>query len=177
MPTRPSVTEVVVSIHSRPKAAAQAGFIRENPPQFQYTAARRRLLEAQKKKGKNSIVSIHSRPKAAAVNIHYLIVYIIVSIHSRPKAAAFDNMEDEAFIGVSIHSRPKAAAGRVYHLLRNLQRFNTQPPEGGCRCEQRLVTTFARFNTQPPEGGCNNERRHCNAKYCFNTQPPEGGCR
>ena len=33
--------------------------------------------------------------------------------------------------------------------------FNTQPPEGGCKIPDRVVSIGYGFNTQPPEGGCN----------------------
>ena len=37
---------------------------------------------------------------------------------------------------------------------RRRQRFNTQPPEGGCLKRVIAIHSKARFNTQPPEGGC-----------------------
>ena len=43
------------------------------------------------------------------------------------------------------------------------ERFNTQPPEGGCY-RARLVRRFL---------GC---YQHCTTNTGFNTQPPEGGC-
>ena len=99
--------------------------------------------------------------------------------------------------------------------------FNTQPPEGGCCLIARLPEDARGFNTQPPEGGCfkpdalpqlkqwfqhTAARRRLQAqspricpaprvsthsrpkaaagqqahgwhgRQCFNTQPPEGGC-
>ena len=56
--------------------------------------------------------------------------------------------------------------------------FNTQPPEGGCKSNKLKAPATLSFNTQPPEGGCwyrLNFVYRTNA--CFNTQPPEGGCR
>ena len=78
-------------------------------------------------------------------------------------------------------------------------RFNTQPPEGGCKFPDRhrpltskfqhtatrrwlpLIapnnTPIARgFNTQPPEGGCSTAAPIITPPTSFNTQPPEGGC-
>ena len=58
-------------------------------------------------------VSTHSRPKAAAIFFAALFIPIIVSTHSRPKAAAY--------------TKTTPAPHKCC--------FNTQPPEGGCRCE------------------------------------------
>ena len=80
-----------------------------------------------------------------------------------------------------------------------MMRFNTQPPEGGCRDNVPCLPAFACFNTQPPEGGCwilsdslqkiRKVSTHSRPKAAahgliqlkrrrrgFNTQPPEGGC-
>ena len=82
----------------------------------------------------------------------------------------------------------------------NQNRFNTQPPEGGCAPGLRPgatlygVSTHSRpkaaangrsdesmagigFNTQPPEGGCSAKPAALHQTRCFNTQPPEGGCK
>ena len=59
-----AVKDILVSTHSRPKAAGAIVVDTNTPPKFQHTAARRRLvyrelaLQAYK-------VSTHSRPKAA----------------------------------------------------------------------------------------------------------------
>ena len=37
---------------------------------------------------------------------------------------------------------------------RNIEGFNTQPPEGGCEKLKEKPTALNGFNTQPPEGGC-----------------------
>ena len=63
----------------------------------------------------------------------------------------------------------------VYHIRDG---FNTQPPEGGWRCQtgnNRLLQS--RFNTQPPEGGWCSPRQMTLLSKRFNTQPPEGGWR
>ena len=41
---------------------------------------------------------------------------------------------------------------------------------------QRRHDTRQRFNSQPPEGGCNASRTPTRNNLCFNSQPPEGGC-
>ena len=101
---------------------------------------------------------------------------------------------------VSTHSRPKAAAAANTQLLPARRRFNTQPPEGGCKTGVHHVEHATCFNTQPPEGGCRHPYRSASrarrvsthsrpkaaarvissyrgAVWGFNTQPPEGGCR
>ena len=39
-------------------------------------------------------------------------------------------------------------------FLHDTNRFNTQPPEGGCAPKDKTMYAIAGFNTQPPEGGC-----------------------
>ena len=77
---------LLVSTHSRPKAAAAARCICLTARVFQHTAARRRLLLVGKILS-GAVVSTHSRPKAAAVPVMRWIGARIVSTHSRPKAA------------------------------------------------------------------------------------------
>ena len=78
----------------------------------------------------------------------------------------------EAF--VSTHSRPKAA-GRHRLPRPQKRRFNTQPPEGGCRAAlkqgyKNTVSTHSR-----PKAAA--KRRMFGVRLgSFNTQPPEGGC-
>ena len=77
-----------------------------------------------------------------------------VSTHSRPKAAAWLIAGGEGTRLVSTHSRPKAAARDEQIIQRGKQRFNTQPPEGGCEALAIRAPHPKGFNTQPPEGGC-----------------------
>ncbi len=123
----------MVSTHSRPKAAVLFEFLK--------------ILAAS--------VSTHSRPKAAVNIKHYSSACNIVSTHSRPKAAVFalpvalfrlisfqhTAARRRLYIrlqilkaaeSVSTHSRPKAAVLHGLPVSGILQRFNTQPPEGGC---------------------------------------------
>ena len=55
---------------------------------------------------------------------------------------------------VSTHSRPKAAAFTRKAIAPLMERFNTQPPEGGCQARKDQKEGVYGFNTQPPEGGC-----------------------
>ena len=77
-------------------------------------------------------VSIHSRLKAADDFRATLATNLSVSIHSRLKAAGPKKSIIGDFMIVSIHSRLKAAAHSPNVATSN-HRFNTQPPEGGCR--------------------------------------------
>ena len=54
---------------------------------------------------------------------------------------------------VSTHSHPKVAGWASLHGIRQFQRFNTQPPEGGWSCINCGRFKATCFNTQPPEGG------------------------
>ena len=107
---------LVVSTHSRPKAAAGRRF-----PVIRHSA-----------------VSTHSRPKAAALRIGSCVWFFKVSTHSRPKAAAAGDGVDQKIcqsfntqppeggclrlnrrqgsLQVSTHSRPKAAASGGFLL-------------------------------------------------------------
>ena len=59
------------------------------PDKFQHTAARRRLLSADRINGENHAVSTHSRAEAAARHIRHKKGTRWVSTHSRAEAAAF----------------------------------------------------------------------------------------
>ena len=101
-------------------------------------------------------------------------------------------------LDVSTHSHPKVAARVGASVGQAINGFNTQPPEGGCRCRNKTWLWLCGFNTQPPEGGCRingkwpikfSRFQHTATRRwlrfftgyafdigCFNTQPPEGGC-
>ena len=56
----------------------------------------------------------------------------------------------------SVKFQHAAARRRLFHLLTAafvLERFNTQPPEGGCFGGLYFGVFVMSFNTQPPEGG------------------------
>ena len=107
---------------------------------FQFTAARRRLRERRLEGFGVVGVSIHSRPKAAARGRSWSRERCRVSIHSRPKAAARCRPGHlQCPHAVSIHSRPKAAATAAVSPRQRRWRFNSQPPEGGCHLNLRVV--------------------------------------
>ena len=69
-----SPADVLVSTHSRPKAAGFARAYLYNRRVFQHTAARRRLVDWVNIYQVKFIVSTHSRPKAAGpltVDVYY----------------------------------------------------------------------------------------------------------
>ena len=128
--TRPLVSTIAVSTHSRPKAAGQADYISTLLGLFQHTAARRRLdhslrfapvhdcFNTQPPEGgwleqipflSALSVSTHSRPKAAGYTHRSKTPTRRVSTHSRPKAAGAARLRQYARKHVSTHSRPKAA--------------------------------------------------------------------
>ena len=150
----PNVQEaLIVSTHSRPKAAGPENVEGDAPP----------------------TVSTHSRPKAAGAGMPFLINLPKVSTHSRPKAAGYTQTMPSAKKLVSTHSRPKAAgnAGGVYIWTEPFQHTAARRRLVGFLFQSRIadrVSTHSRpkaagkravflfdlsqgFNTQPPEGG------------------------
>ena len=77
------------------------------------------------------IVSTRSRPKAAGVCSMRTSVGRSVSTHSRPKAAGKITTTATQVKTVSTHSRPKAAGKVAIYWAFCINRFNSQPPEGG----------------------------------------------
>ena len=165
-----------VSTHSRPKAAGSEWALAVEAPQFQHTAARRRLGARLSVRGYSIGVSTHSRPKAAGLKTVCKQTLINVSTHSRPKAAGFcHNTGIHRPWHVSTHSRPKAAGG--YRTPRRNARIvstHSRPKAAGMCCDNGKVQPYC-FNTQPPEGGCVFGCVQPFVMVGFNTQPPEGG--
>ena len=128
-----NIVNVLVSTHSRPKAAGfrmdfshhQDCRFNTQPPEggwlcntmickrkkeFQHTAARRRLDKHICIVHICIHVSTHSRPKAAGCSCYSSQGSAIkVSTHSRPKAAGIITFTRHHWALVSTHSRPKAA--------------------------------------------------------------------
>ena len=141
-----------------------------------------------------------------------------VSTHSRPKAAAVPLPHGFFFFGVSTHSRPKAAVP-AYLPRRNRAWFQHTAARRRLQPHRLSICGGERFNTQPPEGGCDLPTAMLDIAYVsthsrpkaaaravavayltrafqhtaarrrlvltsvwysslvsFNTQPPEGGC-
>ena len=189
---------MVVSTHSRPKAAAGRA-----------TNSRAR-----------SSVSTHSRPKVAACLLPprrpALPGFQLTAAQRRLRICVFPVVDKikfqltaaqrrlrRGYTGhsirqVSTHSRPKAAAWRINTTVAGLSCFNSQPPKGGCAVTVAHGLGGASFNSQPPKGGCPSLTYNCDgmrqfqltaaqrrlpfrwrpngAKRSFNSQPPKGGC-
>ena len=104
-------SSLVVSTHSRPKAAADfKASQKRKRSKFQHTAARRRLRRA----------GVFSR-----ANFWFQHTAARRRLLLRPMKPQMDPL-------VSTHSRPKAAAYAQTAGGQAVHRFNTQPPEGGC---------------------------------------------
>ena len=103
------MTDVVVSTHSRPKAAGALALQGTVLKTFQHTAARRRLEVVSIARNALQSVSTHSRPKAAGKLMIESQKIQQVSTHSRPKAAGAQFRGPSLLTIVSTHSRPKAA--------------------------------------------------------------------
>ena len=76
-------------------------------------------------------VSTHSRLKAAGKIFSNINGLLIVSTHSRLKAAGPTAISQYHQTPVSTHSRLKAAGAKQEAEKVLVERFNTQPPEGG----------------------------------------------
>ena len=98
---------------------------------FQHTAARRRLATQRPDLTPGGSVSTHSRPKAAGFTV------------------GLGFIKDYVFQ----HTAARRRLDKKHRLLRGIQRFNTQPPEGGWKILWPACCFLGRFNTQPPEGG------------------------
>ena len=153
---------MAVSTHSRPKAAANITLAAvASLPEFQHTAARRRLRPVLADCELLPMFQHTAARRRLRLQKRLRAGEILVSTHSRPKAAAIGIANRLASsIAVSTHSRPKAAATTSACLSNIPNCFNTQPPEGGCRQKGCLNSPSAGFNTQPPEGGCLQEGLH-----------------
>ena len=143
----------IVSTHSHPKVAGRLCGLKKSTPMFQHTATRR-WLEFRLSLVLDVVwVSTHSHPKVAGFPIDCELELEMVSTHSHPKVAGYGSDEFYSRIAVSTHSHPKVAGSPQRNITNNLQRFNTQPPEGGWLRGQAGFPTHKGFNTQPPEGG------------------------
>ena len=138
-------TRLIVSTHSRPKAAGKLHRVHLSRCSFQHTAARRRLAAQTAPHYPSYHVSTHSRPKAAG-NIKTTVLSWLACFNTQPPEGGWTIN--------SVSSFPICC-------------FNTQPPEGGwavpfshCRCRHR-------FNTQPPEGGWVYDDALCMGKLGF----------
>ena len=135
-----------VSTHSRPKAAAASTVnVLCELTMFQHTAARRRLHNFEKviyiiklfqhTAARRRLLRLVKRQKAF-ITFQHTAARRRLPLFSSPLALS---------VIVSTHSRPKAAACK--HRIRQdkIGSFNTQPPEGGCKCIWAIIMVSFRF--------------------------------
>ena len=175
---------VIVSTHSRPKAAGSRTAILVADTSFQHTAARRRLgqhgslfpartnrFNTQPPEGgwfgtvafvfDEGGVSTHSRPKAAGANYPRQNANAAFQHTAARRRLATDGSTDGSSYNVSTHSRPKAAGNyaREQGWVSKVSTHSRPKAAGSAYDTPRAFN--ARFNTQPPEGGwaCKSEKR------------------
>ena len=134
----------------------------EQSKQFQHTAARRRLAnrsfqahagdcfntqppeggcKAQYRAKPPTVVSTHSRPKAAVGKFGYGRGRFLFQ-HTAARRRLVVLEEDEPSGMVFQHTAARRRLlwrGRVFG---NVKCFNTQPPEGGCRNNGKVIASF-----------------------------------
>ena len=151
---------LVVSTHSRPKAAGAKIKTPSTTTAFQHTAARRRLDSEQN----HLFGDWRFQHTAARRRLGQLLDGFCqngdVSTHSRPKAAGpvHYNVGDE--IPVSTHSRPKAAGAHHLYIRRAFDSFNTQPPEGGWQAHMKAYEYYeVSTHSRPKAAGIGDGKR------------------
>ena len=129
---RRDVAVILVSTHSRPKAAGMIVALDKHRP----------------------FVSTHSRPKAAGWGgfLRQPLPHG-VSTHSRPKAAGCFLSCRLPLLILFQHTAARRRLEPPNAALIPKNSFNTQPPEGGWCFGLGICTRRQSFNTQPPEGG------------------------
>ena len=143
-----------VSTHSRPKAAVKSSCPILMPSMFQHTAARRRLRRSVSKHLKHPkfqhtaarrrlfsygsivstpiAVSTHSRPKAAVLRRHRLLFGCTFQ-HTAARRRLLSNGGSGNSNDSFQHTAARRRLDPPTALFTRSLRFNTQPPEGGCR--------------------------------------------
>ena len=130
---------LLVSTHSRPKAAATISTPRDMPSPGFNTQPPEGGCPLELLPLDPFPVSTHSRPEAAAAYDWHNAAVIRVSTHSRAEAAAKFKNKFYSDVGVSTHSRAEAAAFRGFCFGVLFNGFNTQPREGGCGFTERFL--------------------------------------
>ena len=149
---------------------------------FQHTAARRRLVNLVV--FLTPVICFNTQPPEGGCGEYAVATnWRGVSTHSRPKAAGVCKMS----LLTRSSFQHTAARRRLAWLMRRqaaglrrtlsaccLNRFNTQPPEGGCApfLGGRQIFAVSTHSRPKAAGHLINNRA---LRKCFNTQPPEGG--
>ena len=143
---------------------------------FQHTATRRWLRSINYVRNFSGNVSTHSHPKVAAFDCLIALLAQALFQHTATRRWLQFHFLRVWRCAFRFNTQPKVAAKQCRTPVRQFCRFNTQPPEGGCKLNINQIAELVGFNTQPPEGGCRSARSQGILASGFNTQPPEGGC-
>ena len=170
------IARLIVSTHSRPKAAGRAKYsertfssgFNTQPPEggwlcssgrlirfrwFQHTAARRRLVNQNRRAIFFDNVSTHSRPKAAGQDKDTVFDDSDLFQHT----AARRRLGIALFLACALLMFQHTAARRRLVIKKAFERYNVQFQHTAARRRLAWLCTCAArqicFNTQPPEGG------------------------
>ena len=121
---------------------------------FQHTVTRRWLQYSDCAANLWLCVSTHSHPKVAAIYRQSHRDFCYVSTHSHPKVAARVERIKQELQQVSTHSHPKVAAPSACAVRPNVPVSTHSHPKVAARAVAAWSQGDDRFNTQPPEGGC-----------------------
>ena len=145
---------MIVSTHSRPKAAGTSGCplpsthrsFNTQPPEGGWLDHDDGFIQV--------LVSTHSRPKAAGQRRCYAFGRRPVSTHSRPKAAGTDPSTSSGICYPFQHTAARRRLVWRASMRRPAMRW-FQHTAARRRLVRRLrpLNLLPRFNTQPPEGG------------------------
>ena len=128
---------IVVSTHSRPKAAGYS------PPTAEMI----------------SNVSTHSRPKAAGRRCRAMLP-AVARFNSQPPEGGWLAMSTfkDYIVQFQLTAARRRLVRRAWNGRMLFTRFNSQPPEGGWINQHANCIGHVSFNSQPPEGGWLNAR-------------------
>ena len=164
-----------VSTHSRPKAAGTEQGKRQYADDVSTHSRPKAAGHNQKKIRRIAMVSTHSRPKAAGAFLKSYKHLCYVSTHSRPKAAGHPPLPRWAAVKTFQHTAARRRLDRQAHGAGAVDRFNTQPPEGGWDGFTLVLMLWLAFQHTAARRRLARRQTRCDAGLRFNTQPPEGG--
>ena len=165
----------VVSTHSRPKAAETENQPIPPIPQFQHTAARRRLLLALIQNLPSHTVSTHSRPKAAEIRFAFFkfpTEFQHTAARRRLPGRPRGRLDTRAFQHTAARRRLKELLGtdNLHGVFQHTAARRRLPLRGGVMYANVMVSTHSR-----PKAAANLNCCVIFYSFSFNTQPPEGG--
>ena len=143
---------------------------------FQHTAARRRLGSGHIGTGQKKMFQHTAARRRLASKSDKWRRVVLVSTHSRPKAAGLTRRSAKLICWFQ-HTAARRRLGNVNTNVIYLQRFNTQPPEGGWgrRCvllgQQCAVSTHSR----PKAAGLSHGQYHAVVSVSTHSRPKAAG--